>query len=109
MPLKLTKFKAAAISAPPVYLNREATVQKVCSLIEEGASNGARLIAFPETFVPGYPHWYHVLRVDHRTRRAERSDGPERGRRQDMVRTAGGTCELEKRSQLPCDLQAGRP
>ena len=64
MPLKLTKFKAAAVSAPPVYLNREATVRKVCSLIEEGASNGARLIAFPETFVPGYPHWYHVLRVD---------------------------------------------
>ena len=64
MPLKLTKFKAAAVSAAPVYLNREATVQKVCSLIEECAGNGAGLIAFPETFVPGYPHWYHVLRVD---------------------------------------------
>ena len=64
MPLKLTKFKAAAVSAAPVYLNREATVDKVCALIEEGARNGARLIVFPETFVPGYPHWYHLLRVD---------------------------------------------
>lgn len=64
MPLKMTKFKAAAVSAAPVYLNLEATVHKVCSLIEEAADKGARLIAFPETFVPGYPHWYHFLRVD---------------------------------------------
>ena len=43
---------------------REATVHKVCSLIEEAADKGARLIAFPETLVQGYPHWYHFLRVD---------------------------------------------
>ena len=64
MPLKLTKFKAAAISAAPVYLNREASIDKACSLIAECARNGAKLIAFPEVFVPGYPHWLHVLRVD---------------------------------------------
>jgi len=64
MPLKLTKFKAAAVSAAPVYLDREASVEKVCRLIETCAENGARLIALPETFVPGYPHWLHVLRVN---------------------------------------------
>jgi predicted amidohydrolase len=64
MPLKLTQFKAASVSAAPVYLDREASVEKVCRIISECAENGARLIAFPETFIPGYPHWLHVLRVD---------------------------------------------
>ena len=64
MPLKLANFKAAAVSAAPVYLDLGATVHKVCRLIEEAASKGARLIVFPEAFIPGYPHWYHFLRVD---------------------------------------------
>jgi nitrilase len=51
------KFKAAAIQAAPVFLNREATVEKTCRLIEEAAANGARLIAFPEVFIPAYPYW----------------------------------------------------
>jgi len=34
-----------------------AGVDKVISLIGEAAAGGARLVAFPETFVPGYPWW----------------------------------------------------
>jgi nitrilase len=64
MPLRLAKFRAAAVSAAPVYLDLPATIDKVGRLIAEAAENGAKLIVFPETFVPGYPHWYHVLRVD---------------------------------------------
>ncbi|KKL46972.1 hypothetical protein LCGC14_2340230 [marine sediment metagenome] len=51
------KFTAAAIQAAPVFLNREATVDKACALIAEAASQGARLIVFPETWVPAYPFW----------------------------------------------------
>jgi nitrilase len=51
------KFKAAAVQAAPVFLNREATVEKACRLIEEAASKGARLIVFPEVFIPAYPYW----------------------------------------------------
>lgn len=51
------KFKVAAVQAEPVPLDREATVAKACSLIEEAGRNGARIIAFPEGFVPGYPDW----------------------------------------------------
>ena len=51
------KFKAAAIQAAPVFLNREATVEKACRLIIEAADRGAQLIVFPEVFVPGYPYW----------------------------------------------------
>ena len=50
-------FKAAAVQTSPVFLNREATVDKACQLIQEASRNGAKLVAFPETFVPGYPYW----------------------------------------------------
>ena len=51
------KFKAAAVQMAPVYLNRDATTEKVCRKIDEAAANGAKVIAFPETVIPGYPSW----------------------------------------------------
>ncbi|WP_245470719.1 nitrilase-related carbon-nitrogen hydrolase [Bradyrhizobium guangzhouense] len=53
--LKLQRFKAAAVQASPVYLNASATADKAASLVREAAADGARLVAFPEVFVPGYP------------------------------------------------------
>lgn len=47
----------ASIQHAPVFLDREATVAKSVELIHEAASAGAELIAFPETFVAGYPSW----------------------------------------------------
>ncbi|MCD1634400.1 carbon-nitrogen hydrolase family protein [Martelella mediterranea] len=58
LPLRdFPKFKAAAVQASPVYLDAAATVEKAADLIAEAAGNGARLIVFPEVFVPGYPYW----------------------------------------------------
>ena len=59
--LNLPQFKAAAVQASPVFLNTDATVDKVCSLIEEAAANGASLVAFPEVFVAGYPYWNWMM------------------------------------------------
>ncbi|QDC26762.1 carbon-nitrogen hydrolase family protein [Georgenia yuyongxinii] len=53
----LPQFKAAAVQAAPVFLDTQATIDKACSLIHEASRAGARLIAFPEVFVPGYPYW----------------------------------------------------
>jgi aliphatic nitrilase len=54
---EFARFTAAVVQAAPVYLDREATIDKACRLIEEAAGKGARLIVFPETWVPGYPFW----------------------------------------------------
>lgn len=55
--LKLPRFKAAAVQASPVYLDASATADKAASLVREAASHDAKLVAFPEVFVPGYPYW----------------------------------------------------
>ncbi len=47
--------RAAVVQASPVLLDREATCRKTCQLIAEAASQGARLILFPEAFIPAYP------------------------------------------------------
>lgn len=50
-------FKAAAVQASPVFLDAARTAQKAAGLVAEAARNGARLIVFPEVFIPGYPYW----------------------------------------------------
>ena len=49
---RLSSFKAAAVHAASVYLNREATLNKTCDFIHEAARQGAQFIAFPESFLP---------------------------------------------------------
>ncbi|HET7377127.1 MAG TPA: carbon-nitrogen hydrolase family protein, partial [Anaerolineae bacterium] len=47
--------KVAVVQAAPVIFKREATVEKACRLTSEAAAQGAKIILFPEAFVPAYP------------------------------------------------------
>ena len=54
---KYPKFRAAAVQAAPVFLNREATIDKVETLLTEATANGEKLVVFPESFIPCFPVW----------------------------------------------------
>ena len=57
------KFKAAAVQAAPVFLDRDASIEKACSLIKTAGENGADLIVLPEVFIPGGPYWAWYLNL----------------------------------------------
>ncbi|XUL93941.1 carbon-nitrogen hydrolase family protein [Streptomyces galilaeus] len=50
-----TAYRVAAVQAEPVWLDVDATVEKTIGLIEEAAAQDVALVAFPETWIPGYP------------------------------------------------------
>ena len=56
-------FRVAAVQAAYVLMDREATTRKVEQLIVSAAAEGARLIVFPEVFVPGTPIWIDAVPI----------------------------------------------
>ena len=55
--MNVPKYKIAVAHVAPVFLEVEATVDKVCSLIRETARHGAQMVVFPETYIPAFPVW----------------------------------------------------
>ncbi len=53
-------FRAAAVQASSIWLDRAASTQKACALIEEAGRGGADIVALPESFIPGFPYWVFV-------------------------------------------------
>jgi nitrilase len=54
--------KVAVVQAPPVLLERAATIDRMLARLDEVAAAGAGLVVFPEAYVPGYPTWVWRLK-----------------------------------------------
>jgi predicted amidohydrolase len=89
-------YKVAAAHVAPVFLDTDRSVEKACSVIEEAAGKGARLIAFPEAILPGFPVWAALdapIRTHELFKRLAASavaiDGPELARVRQAARRKG--------------------
>ena len=51
------KIKVGIIQASPVFFDLEASLAKAVRYVGQAAAGGARLVAFGETWLPGYPAW----------------------------------------------------
>jgi nitrilase len=54
--------KIAVVQHPPVLGNRDASIARATELAEEAAAKGAKLVIFPEAYVPGYPTYIWRLK-----------------------------------------------
>src|SRR5713226_3330850 len=50
-------MKVAIVQAAPVFMNLEASLARAIEYIGEAAKEGAHLVVFGETWLPGYPAW----------------------------------------------------
>jgi aliphatic nitrilase len=89
-------YKVAAAHVAPVFLDTDRSVAKACSVIEEAAGHGAKLIAVPEAFLPGFPVWAALeapIRTHELFKRlaasAVRVGGPELARIRQAARRTG--------------------
>src|SRR5437762_2714421 len=58
-----TPVTVACVQAEPLILDRDGTIEKLGRLAAEAAGNGAKLLVFPEAFIPAYPSsvWARAL------------------------------------------------
>lgn len=54
--------RVAVAQAPPVLLDLKASLQRAIASLTEAAQQGAKLVVFPEAYLPGYPTWIWRLR-----------------------------------------------
>lgn len=54
--------KVAIIQESPYVLDKQHTIDKAVEIIKQMAVQGAKLIVFPEAYIPGYPAWIWRLR-----------------------------------------------
>ncbi|KAL7757147.1 hypothetical protein ACKLNR_011674 [Fusarium oxysporum f. sp. zingiberi] len=59
-----TNLRVAITQAEPEWFDLAGTVKKTIDLINEAAKGGARLVAFPEVWITGYPGWIWHRPVD---------------------------------------------
>lgn len=105
------RLRVAAVQAPPVFLDREATLTRLEALVKDAADQGAELVVFGEAFLPAFPIWNGVLApVDQHpfferlVRGAITVPGPECGRLADAARRNGVMLSVGVNERSPAGL-----
>ncbi|KAH9844928.1 carbon-nitrogen hydrolase [Teratosphaeria destructans] len=57
-------LRVAVTQHEPVWLDLDQTVDKTIRIVREAAEAGAKLVVFPECWIPGYPAWIWSRPVD---------------------------------------------
>jgi len=66
--------RVAVVQSAPVLFEKEATVRKALGLVKDVAAQGARIVMFPEAYVPAYPRGLTFgMRVGSRTLEGRRT------------------------------------
>lgn len=55
----LGKIRAAVAQASAVFMDRDASVDKAVSIIEDAGTRGVEVLVFPEGYLPSHPLWMH--------------------------------------------------
>src|SRR6266852_6103269 len=53
-------FRVAIARFAPVYLDKAASLARAIQIVQDAKKRGAELVAFGETWLPGYPAWLDV-------------------------------------------------
>jgi predicted amidohydrolase len=103
------EVRVAVVQRPPLLLDRAGTLRAAVSHLHEAADAGARVIVFPETYIPGYPVWIWRLRPEEDSSLTGQIH-PDRGRSDRFahllgeLHAAGPLCALRRRGG---DLRRG--
>lgn len=97
----MTRVRAAAVQAEPIWFDLDATTTKTVEIIAQASTEGVDLVAFPETWLPGYPLFLwgmppveQIPLVNAYRANSPRIDGPEIARIRDAARAHGITVVL---------------
>ncbi|GGK57319.1 nitrilase-related carbon-nitrogen hydrolase [Nocardia camponoti] len=60
----MKQVRVAAVQAEPKWLNKAAGIEQVTEFVYAAADADCQLVAFPETFLPGFPWWMWLRSVE---------------------------------------------
>ncbi len=54
------ELKVGLVQMAPVWLDRDATLDKIAGYVSDAANDGCQLVVFGEALAPGYPFWLEL-------------------------------------------------